>query len=359
MMRIAVDCRLIGQSGIGTFIENVVHYMVKTEDVDFVLIGNRDKLAVYSERANCLILECNYGSFTFKELFCFPTKEVNKCDAFFTPNFNIPMGIHVPIFSTIHDVVFFDVKGICSPTGKLIRFCYMWRALKLSKKVFTVSNFSKDRIDAIFHPSCPVIVCYSGISEKLVEYAKTHASCDRKQQVVFLGNLKKQKGLSTLIKAWNMAKEHGLQGMKMVVIGNVDFKTKDNSIIQLLNEHHEDITFLRNATDQQVYDTLRESLALVSPSLYEGLGLPPMEAMYLGTQAIISDIPVYQEIYSTTNAIFFPVGNVEALAKKLLHITGEKGVLSAEILKRHKFETITSVIAEHIYQDNILSFSVS
>ena len=150
-MKIAIDCRLIGQSGIGTFIENVMLYMVERTDMHFVLIGNEKRLSSYSNRANCHIVECNYPSFSLKELFCFPTKEVNSCDAFFTPFFNIPLGIRVPIFSMVHDVVFFDVEGICSPIGKLIRRFFIQRALNISKTIFTVSNFSRQRILKHFH----------------------------------------------------------------------------------------------------------------------------------------------------------------------------------------------------------------
>ena len=47
--------------------------------------------------------------FSVKELLFFPVKEINKCDVYFSPNFNIPMGISIPIFSTVHDVVFLDI----------------------------------------------------------------------------------------------------------------------------------------------------------------------------------------------------------------------------------------------------------
>ena len=351
-MKIAIDCRLIGQSGIGTFIENVIHYMVESTDHEFVLIGNMERLKPYSQRVNCCIVECSYGSFTLKELFSFPVSEVNRCDAFFTPNFNIPMGIRVPIFSTIHDVVFFDVDGICSPLGKFIRWLYMKRALAISKTVFTVSEFSKSRIEAIFHPKCPIYISYSGISQELVEYKRQHAADrkDCKRQLVFLGNLKKQKGIGTLIAAFEKAKQRGLKDMRLVIIGNMNSKTKDPVIIRFLQKKHQDIDFISNATNQQVFDTLAESLALVSPSVYEGLGLPPMEAMYLGTQAVISDITVYKEIYSDTNATFFRCGDSDDLCEKLLRLQPQAADLGSMIEKRHNFSSISSTILNVIWK---------
>ena len=350
-MTIAIDCRLIGQSGIGTFIENVVYHMVKHTELHFVLIGNKERLAAYTSNANCRIVECNYDSFTLKELFCFPVKEVNQCDVFFTPNFNIPMGIRVPIFSTIHDVVFFDVEGICSPIGKVIRWLYMKRALAISKTVFTVSEFSKGRIESHFHPKCPVCICYSGISQGLVEYKQQHAPerKARKRQLVFLGNLKKQKGIGILIDAFEKVRRRGLTDMRLVIIGNMNSKTKDPAVIRFLYQKHEDIDFVGNASNQQVFDILSESLALVSPSIYEGLGLPPMEAMYLGAQAVISDIPVYKEIYGDTNATFFRSGDADDLCEKLLCIRPQAADLGGIVEKRFNFATVSDVIINAIH----------
>ena len=166
-MKIAIDCRLIGQSGIGTYIQNLVAHAVNISGNSYVLIGNIHALESYAQRPNCIVVDCRHKSFTLQELFSYPTKEVNRCDAFFTPNFNIPWGIRVPIFSTIHDVVFFDVDGICSPLGKLIRWMYIKRALGISKTVLTVSHFSEERIRSLFNYRGDVQVVYNGIGQEL------------------------------------------------------------------------------------------------------------------------------------------------------------------------------------------------
>jgi len=350
---VAIDCRLIGQSGIGTFIENVVYHIVNTPDMLFVLVGEKKKLEPYALRENCTIVECNYPSFSLKELFCFPTKEVNRCDAFFTPFFNIPLGIRVPIFSTIHDVVFFDVEGMCSPIGKLIRRFFIQRALNISAKVFTVSNFSKSRIEALFSPSCPVVVCSSGISEELKKYRNQHPPIrpqDKKDNIVYLGNLKKHKGLHVLLAAFKQFREALPQSKTtLTIIGNIDFRTKDEKIESLLHQHDDRIIFLRGASNDTVFKTLREAKLLVSPSEYEGLGLPPMEAMFLGTSAIISDIPVYQEIYGQSPAIFFKMGDAADLAGKIIsQIPTINPIIDNLVATKHNFQHISTLILKEI-----------
>ena len=100
-MRLAIDCRLIGETGIGTFIENVLNNIVLHTENEYVLIGNTNKLVKYQQLTCCKVVKCSLRSFTPAELLCFPVREVNACDAFYTPNFNLPLGIKVPIFSAI------------------------------------------------------------------------------------------------------------------------------------------------------------------------------------------------------------------------------------------------------------------
>lgn len=351
-MRLAIDCRQFGASGIGTYIENIVAYLVNNVENQYVLIGNSQKLSVYQEKSHCTIVPCHYKPFTPQELLFFPVHEVNQCDAYYTPNFNLPTGIKVPIFSTIHDVVFFDVKGICSPMGKLIRRIYIKRALRISKSVFTVSYFSKSRIEKLFNPHCPIVVTYSGISQELIDYKKSRdTNMTKENQIVFLGNLKKQKGIQVLIKAYKLAKETGMTDAKLLMIGHINFRTKDPDILPLLNqEENDDIQYLHNASNKQVYDTVSQSRALISPSFYEGFGLPPLEAMYLGTPAIISDIPVYQEIYKDTNVTYFSSGNTEDLANKIRYLPDTKVDVESIVTEKYNFQTISNIITNTIHK---------
>ena len=316
-MRIAIDCRLIGQSGIGTFIENVVHHIVKWQETEFVLIGKKDVLSCYEKLQHCSIVECNHGSFSLKELLCFPLKEVNQCDAFYTPNFNIPLGIRVPIFSTIHDIVFFDTENFSSFIHKIALKWYIKRALAVSKGLFTVSQFSRQRIQGYFHTSREINVICNGISIELQNYKTTHPITNSRSGIVYLGNIKKYKGLHILWKAYKKMLDEGIDTPPLTIIGRFDFRTKDNEILRTIQENQDKIHLITNADNQQVYEMLSHAECLISPSLYEGFGIPPLEAMSLGTPAIISDIPVYKEIYGKFPVTFFKAGDADDLYRKL------------------------------------------
>lgn len=348
MMRIAIDCRLIGKSGIGTFIENVMLCMVDSAETEFVLIGNSKMLESYASRTNCSIVECTYGSFTLKELFQFPIKEVNRCDAFFTPNFNIPIGIKIPIYSTIHDIVFFDTEHFGSIIHLAALKWYIKRALRISKEVFTVSEFSRQRIQDYFRTKRDIKVVGNGISSELMEYKTTHPHKYHRSGIVYLGNIKRYKGIHVLWQAYKRLLSENTDAPQLTIIGHFDFRTKDSKILQTIEANKDKIRLVTNATNQQVYDLLSSAACLVSPSLYEGFGIPPLEAMNLNTPVILSDIPVYKEIYGKFPVTFFKAGDANDLYQKLFHLPIAPIVANEQITSTYTYSKTAQRIIQAI-----------
>jgi glycosyltransferase involved in cell wall biosynthesis len=142
-MKIAIDARLIGNSGIGTYIENIVPMLVnRHKQHHYLLIGHERQIGLYRGIFNVELLLTEISQFSLKECVAFPVEEINKCDAFYCPYINVPGGIRVPVYSTIHDVIFLDIKGLSSRLGTLLRWAFYKRAIYLSEALFTVSEFS-------------------------------------------------------------------------------------------------------------------------------------------------------------------------------------------------------------------------
>lgn len=344
-MKIAIDCRLIGASGIGTFIENIVPHMVADKCHSFLLIGDERKLEKYEQHENCEVLPCRLAAFTPAELLRFPVGEANRCDAFFTPNFNIPMGLKIPVYCTIHDIMFFDHPDFGTPVRRMALKWYVKRALRISKGIFTVSEFSRKRIHAYFHTAKDIHVVHSAISAGLADYAARHSDWER-HGIVFIGNIKPTKGLSTLIDAYEKLKAKG-ERKELTIVGNFNFRTRDDQMVERLRRMQGDVRFVTGASNEEVYRILSESELLVSPSLYEGFGLPPLEAMYLGANVILSDIPVYKEIYADFPVTYFRCGDADDLSKKIEAFRYKPLEVRAEIDRHYNFREI----AAHILHD--------
>lgn len=343
-MKIAIDCRMYNSSGIGTYLQGILPHLLNELKNDYLLLGNTNILSKYKAN-NVAIQEVNIPIFSIKELFCFPCSKINSCDVFLTPNFNIPMGIKVPIYVFIHDVVFLDIKELTSKVGYYIRKYYIKRAIKIAKKIFTVSTFSKKRIISHFNKTKDIIVAPCAIKDNLINYSPQKIY-NSEEFIIFVGNIKPHKGLKTLVEGWKYAREKGFDKQLVIVGEKEGFKTKLSNEDFLKDEN---IIFTGRIPDEELYNYISNASILVQPSIYEGFGLPPLEALYLGTSCLLSDIEVFKELYSDfQNCYFFKSENTIDLAKKLLSIPPKKIEQKESIINQFDFKKTSQIILENI-----------
>jgi len=359
-MTIAIDCRMLNASGIGVYLRGCLPFFLQSDN-NFLLIGDSKKLFDLSylfNNKNIEIADCKIKTFSLSELFFFPIKilgKINKADCYYSPFFNIPCGIKIPIYTTIHDIIFPDMPELSSKLGLVVRMWFFRRAYKKSIKIFTVSNFSKSRIEHHLSSLKPVIVTHSAISQIFLEYRTLNKNNPKKENIIFIGNIKKHKGLFCLLQAYHLAKNEGLTH-KLIIIGSRDnFRSSDNTILEKINEIGDDsISFSGFASDEILMEYLSSAALLVQPSLYEGFCLPPLEAMVLGTQALISDIPVLKEVYSEFPVVFFNADNSNDLKNHLIELLLNKSInnisLPQNLISKYTYEKSSSVILNNIIQ---------
>ena len=329
-MKLAVDCRMYGKSGIGSFLAGVLPYLCADEGFERILLlaGAADEagttalaaaVTAYGDRVE--LVSCSVKPFSLRELLLFPrgiTAQINACDRYFTPYCNIPSGIRIPVYSTIHDLVFLDFPGLTGRAGVFVRKCLYHYAVFRSKALFTVSEFSRGRILALLHCKKPVYVSCNGVP-RFLEEAKRTGSLDGVKKadfVLFVGNIKAHKGLLTLLNAFPHFREK--TGAQLVIVGSAEnFRTKDAETERLLDAGGEGITFTGHVSDERLALLLSSARLLVQPSLYEGFGIPPLEALFCGTKAVISDIPVFRDLYGAFPVTFFRAGDAADLAAKM------------------------------------------
>lgn len=351
-MKLSIDCRFLGKSGIGTFLENILNELLCNHpENQYVLIMNKKQLW-NKKYPNVTIVRTSIKSFTLKELFSFPTHEINNCDAFFSPYINIPGGIKVPVFSTVHDVIFLDIPNLVSRVGLIIRKWFINRAVRLSKCVFTVSEFSKSRIQYYFGFQKPIHIIYNSIPAHIRDY-QISESPNKEDCYIYVGNIKPHKGLITLVKAFELAQKEGLTS-RLLLVGEADkFRTSEQELDELLHRI-KNVEFTGWVDNDRLCQLIAKSKALVLPSMYEGFGIPPMEAMYLGTKAIVSDIPVLKEIYSDLPVSFFKMGNELDLKNKLLTTNTQidRNSIRKEIDTKYNITDAVNKLLSVAYQNN-------
>jgi glycosyltransferase involved in cell wall biosynthesis len=345
---------MIDSSGIGVYIRECLPFFLASSH-SFLLIGDPEKLRpLAASHGNLQIIDWRAKTYSLRELF-FPSpaliKAINKTDLYYSPYFSIPGGISVPVYTTIHDIVFPDMPGLTSKAGLSLRMWFYKRAARRSKKIFTVSCFSKSRIEYHLGANIPVIVTYSALQPYLKKPPAENIK--KTDTILFIGNIKKHKGLSFLLEAFFLARKQGMPH-KLIIVGEKNnFRSSDSEIFKKLEEAEpSEIEFTGFISDTRLKELLASAALLVQPSLYEGFGLPPLEAMTLGTGALISDIPVFREIYGDFPVVFFRSSDADDLKTKLTELLLEKKPekieLSTDLLNRYTFKKTAAVILREL-----------
>ncbi|MBB6112432.1 Glycosyltransferase involved in cell wall bisynthesis [Mucilaginibacter lappiensis] len=210
---------------------------------------------------------------------------------------------------TLHDVAFFVNPAWFSK--KFVSY-YKFLIPQISKKaklIFTVSHFSKSEIIKYINVDPEKIkVIYNSVSD-LPEVSKHEIDYGR--YVLIVGSIDKRKNITNLIAAFNLILQ---KDFKLIIVGDVNaiFNNTGNENFK----KQDDIVFLGRVNDTELAGLYSNALMFVYPSLYEGFGIPPLEAMAYGCPTIVSDIDSLKEICGDASLYVDPY-NIEDISKSI------------------------------------------
>lgn len=213
---------------------------------------------------------------------------------------------------TIHDAaVFEEGKWFSYPNRIYYKNLLPYLANKVHH-VATVSNFSKSEL--ITHGLAKennISVIYNSVSNEFSRQAH-YKKNSNEPYFVSLGSRDPRKNIATLVDAWRiLSDEYGLNlKLKIIGGGNSGFKPEK------INSISDNISFLGYLPDDQMIELLTNARALIYPSIYEGFGLPPLEAMAVETPVLCSNISVFKEVCGSA-PIYFDPSNPVKIAKSI------------------------------------------
>lgn len=223
------------------------------------------------------------------------------------------------IYNTIHDMGRWD----CPETKGVHLFYFKTTesmAIRKAKHLFTVSEFSKSRIHELMGiDNSKITVTYNGVSKTIDGVDSDYETVREKyglpsQYIMFLSTLQPRKNLKLLIEAFSEIKEN--VSYDLVLIGRVGWKVED-----ILEKYGVDgrIHFTGFVEDKDVALIYKNAICFVFPTLYEGFGIPPIEALAMGTPVISSDSSCMREVLRN-QAVFFANNDKEDLKEKLISL---------------------------------------
>ena len=188
---------------------------------------------------------------------------------------------------TIHDLAVYEYPDAFSTLFRLWYRFLLPRIARRSKKILTVSNFSRDEISRRFGIRGDKIdVIYNAVS--------TGISCrergsQRGKFILTVSSHDPRKNLIRLIEAFENLE---LKGYKLVIAGAQSSVFKSVKI----RVNSERIDLLGHVGDEKLSELYSRASLFVYPSLYEGFGIPPLEAMKCGCPVVVSNIPPHREV---------------------------------------------------------------
>lgn len=294
------------------------------------------------------------GRFSLEMIFSRP-------DVLFVPAHVMPFFSPKKTINTIHDIAFTENNCLYNPEivefessliKKIIRFfvkiitkgtCRLrsadylnWStkfALKRAKKIISVSNFTKKKILSHYKAKeDKIVVVHNGYNDNLYQKNKDLEKIKtvldeyglRGSYFLYVGRIEKKKNISLLIKAFNLYKERNKDSEeKLVLVGNIGFGYDEVKYMISEFDLFKDIVMLGWIDESDMPYIFNGAKAFIFPSLYEGFGIPILQAMACGVPVIASDIEVLREV-GGESPLFFNPASEEDLCSKMEVIIKDK-----------------------------------
>ncbi|MDD3085236.1 MAG: glycosyltransferase family 1 protein, partial [Candidatus ainarchaeum sp.] len=341
--KIGIDARFYGPigKGLGRYIQEVVDNVIKMDSYnDYVVFLRKDNFdeLVIDEFKNVKKVLVDVQWYSLKEQLLMPFyiwKE--KLDLIHFPHFNVPFFVPCKFIVTIHDLILTKFKTVRATTlhpfiYELKNLAYrtiIKRALNKSKRILTVSEFTKNDIVEQFKIKPDKIeVIYEGVANLakgrdslfVVKLDNNEVLRDYDINYPFLlyvGNAYPHKNLDFLITSFKKVYEKK-NNLRLVLVGKEDYFYKN--IKQLVEKEFSNIQdkpviFSGYVPDDKLEIFYKKALVYVFPSLYEGFGLPPLEAMAKGCPVLSSNVSSMPEILADAALYFNPRDEQDFLNK--------------------------------------------
>jgi glycosyltransferase involved in cell wall biosynthesis len=348
-VKVAIDIRRMTEFGVGTYIRNVVRTLARLDrDSNFYLVGSPAKMA------ECGPLPGNFQSVelaapdnTVKG--CLEFRAIVRrlgCDVAHIPHlFWMPRDLACPYVLTVHDLLehMYGSRNFSS-LRRSMHFYLTRRVLRGAARVMAVSQFTKSEIEKLQAiPNERIEVVYNAIDERFLHGHATDADrqliAERYQVnypfLLYAGAIRPHKNVVRIIEAFSalkseLAKERRFADLKLIIIGD-DLSSHPRLRRTVVSGGvQNDVRFLGFVPIEVLRIFYDVAKIFVFPSLYEGFGLPPLEAMAHGTPVVTSNTSSLPEVVGNAALMVNPE-NVFEIRRAL-----QQALLDSEVRDRMK-----------------------
>ena len=240
-----------------------------------------------------------------------------RAELFHAPHYVLPPLTPCKAVVTIHDCIHLRFpQYLPNKLGYAYARASMWMATHRSDRILTVSEASKrDILDYFRVPPEKIDVIYNGIDERFGQSPPEDDIARIRERyqlndpfILYAGNIKPHKNLERTIEAFHLLRRKSeFENIKLVIIG--DEIAKYAALRHAVHHYklHKYVRFFGFVPDSTLAILYRLAAVFVFPSLYEGFGLPPLEAMASGTPVITSNVSSLPEVVGDAALLVDPL----------------------------------------------------
>ncbi len=267
-----------------------------------------------------------------------------KPDVFFTPTHYGPLVSPVPFAISIMDLSFLHFPTLFNKKDLYQLTRWTKQSVSTSKKIFTISEFSKNDIIKTYGINAQsVIVTYLGIKEqnpntktKTMENIKKKYAINN-PYILFVGTLQPRKNIVKLIEAFSKlihstSSGQETQKLDLVIVGKKGWLYEEILEAPKKFNVERNVKFLDFVTDEDLPSFYKNAILFCLPSLYEGFGLPVLEAMSNDCPVLISNVSSLPEAGGDA-AVYFNPEDTDDIAQKLKTVLGDEALRKQMIEK--------------------------
>jgi glycosyltransferase involved in cell wall biosynthesis len=365
-VRIGIDARKLHDFGIGTYIRNLLRHLARIDrENEYVLLCQESDMGVAATLGENFraVLE-PADNYSIAEQIHVPWVLMReKPDVYHAPHYVLPVAVRSRSVVTIHDCI-----HLMFPQYLPNRAAYayargaMWSAARRSDRILTVSEASKRDILHFFNvPPDKISVVYNAIDERIWEepppedIARVRERFQLDQRfVLYAGTIKPHKNLVRLIEAFAQLRKGEFEELKLLIIG--DEISKLPALRRAVHSYklHKHVRFLGFLPDETLAALYRLASLFVFPSLYEGFGLPPLEAMASGTPVVTSNVSSLPEVAGDAAVLVDPY-DVSSIVEGMRRVLSDSALANElrrkGLIRARDFSWERSVARTHeIYQ---------
>lgn len=321
--RLCIDLRMYRHSGIGRYLRNLLPLLLPNLSVSRIcLLGPRAVVGGAAWLADPRVewIEEPAPIYSVAEQTIPWRAQLKATDLLWVPHFNAPLLSRARLVVTIHDIAPLAMPSILNSAsargyaGLLIR-----RAVQRAEAILTVSEFtSRELQERLAVPAGKIMVTYPGLETSWPERAEPHREPDGVPYLLFVGNVKPNKNLVLLLRA--------LRGVanqiphRLIVAGKTEgMRTADKAVFAEAARLGDRVRFTGEVSDEELQSLYAGASAFCMPSLYEGFGLPVLEAMASGCPVLCARAGSLPEVAGGA-ALYFDPLSAEDLQGCLLRV---------------------------------------